>query len=202
MNSLKVIGLTGGLASGKTTVGQSFANFGAVVLDADKIARRALYKNSKYYKQIVVRFGRGIIDQNGTINRGKLAEIAFKNKKEQKALCDLTHPWVFDYVEKKIKTYKNDKDVKLLIIEAALLIESGLYKKMDKIVLVLADESQQLSRAKLTRNMDVKLAEKRMQYQMSSAKKNKYSDYVIDNRGAFENIEEQVKKIIEKILKD
>ncbi|MFH1062080.1 MAG: dephospho-CoA kinase [Candidatus Omnitrophota bacterium] len=201
INKLMVIGLTGGLASGKTTVAKLFAGFGAAVLDADKISHRALFKNSRCYNKIVKRFGRKILNDNGKINRKKLAELAFKNKTEQAALCAIIHPWVFEYIDKKIKLYKKNKELKLLMVEAVLLIESGLYKKMDKIVVVKASPSQQLLRAKLNRNMDEESAKQRMRYQLKLARKIKYADYLIDNQGAFKNTEFQVKKIVVQLLK-
>lgn len=200
LNKLIVIGLTGGLASGKTTTANLFARFGAVVLDADKISHKALFKNSFCYSKIVKRFGRKILENNGKINRKLLAELAFKNKTEQAALCAIIHPWVFEYIDKKIKFYKKNKAIKLLIVEAVLLIESGLYKKMDKVILVKASQRQQILRAKLNRNMDAESAKQRMQYQLNYAQKIKYADYCIDNQGTFKNIEFQVKKIVDKLL--
>ncbi|MBU1088016.1 MAG: dephospho-CoA kinase [Candidatus Omnitrophica bacterium] len=201
-NKLRVIGLTGGLASGKSTVAKMFADLGAVTLDADLIGHKALGQNSPCYEKIKKRFGSKVLDDNGTINRKKLAEVAFKNTKEQKALCAIIHPWVFDYIDKKIIFYHKDKDLKLLIVEAVLLIESGLYRKMDLNIVVKAKQSQQLLRTKLNRNMDGKSAKQRMRYQLKQSEKIRYADYVIDNRGTFKNTESQVKKIAVKLLKN
>ena len=201
-NKLMIIGLTGGIASGKTTVAKLFAGMGAAVLDADKISHKALFKNSRCYNKIVKRFGLDILDAYCEINRKKLAEFGFKNKTGQIALCAIIHPWVFEYIDKKIKLCKKNKDLKLLIVEAVLLIESGLYKKMDKIIVVKVNKSQQLLRAKLARNMDAELAKQRMRYQLKLAQKIKYADYLIDNRGTFKNTESQVKKIVVQLFKD
>ncbi|MBU1045012.1 MAG: dephospho-CoA kinase [Candidatus Omnitrophica bacterium] len=199
-SKLIVIGLTGGLASGKSTAAKMFTAFGAIILDADRIGHKTLAKNSKCFKKIVKRFGNRILDCNGTINRGSLAKVAFKNSANQKALCAIIHPWIFEYIDKKIKLYQKNKDVRLLIVEAVLLIESGLFEKMDKNIVVKSNQAQQLLRAKLNRNMDKEAAKQRMQYQLKLADKIKYADYVIDNRGTFKNTESQVKKIVVKLL--
>ncbi len=200
-NKLKVIGLTGGLASGKSTAAQMFAALGAEILDADKIGHKALAKNSRCYKKIVERFGDKILDCNRKIDRSNLAQIAFKNSANQKALCAIIHPWIFEYIDKKIKFYRKNKNINLLIVEAVLLIESGLHKKMDGIIVVKADKSQQISRVNLNRKMNKNAARQRMRYQLSLVKKIKYADYLIDNRGTFKNTESQVNKLAAELLK-
>jgi len=200
-NKLKVIGLTGGIASGKSTVAEMFFALGAEIIDADKVGHKALAKNSRCYKKIIKYFGDKIVDCNGQIDRAALAQIAFRNTVNQEALCAIIHPWVFEYIDKKIKFYRKNKNIKLLIIEAVLLIESGLHKKMDSIMVVKADKSQQISRARLNREMNENSIKQRMKYQISLAKKIKYADYVIDNQGTFKNTELQVNKFVAKLLK-
>ena len=130
-----------------------------------------------------------------------MAEIAFKNKKNQKALCGFTHPYVFDYVQRKIDKYRKKNDKMILVVEAALLIESGLYKKMDKVILVRAPIERRLERVERFRNMDREKAEQRIKYQLTDERKIKYADYVVDNQHAFKNTEKQVKKIIKELIK-
>jgi dephospho-CoA kinase len=202
MKKIVIIGVTGSLASGKTTVAGMFKKLGAVILDADKIAHRALYRNSPYYKKIVNRFGKSIVDAQGRIIKSALAKIAFKTKASQSDLCCLTHPYVFDYIDKKIKFFSRSKKVKMIVVEAALLIESGLYKKMDTIVVVISEESEQLKRAAVYRGMNELEAKQRMRYQMKLSQKIKYADHVIDNRHTFKHTESQVKKIVKKNLKN
>ncbi len=196
-----VIGLTGGLASGKTRIAKMFAELGAEVLNADAIAHRALYKNTHCYKQVIGKFGKSILNPDDSINRKKLARLAFISDKKQKQLCSIIHPWVFAYIREKIKKTEKNKAVKAVIIEAVLLIESGLYKDMDKILLVMSTAAQQISRAALKRKMTQAQAKQRMRFQFGFAQKSKYADYIIDNRGALKDTEKKVKKIWESILR-
>jgi len=190
-----VIGLTGGIASGKTSIARIFAALGAKVLDADKIAHRALYKNTIPYKQVIWEFGEGILNTDGSINRKRLARMAFVSDKKQQQLCRIIHPWVFEYIRKKIKKAEKNKTVRVIIVEAVLLIESGLYKSMDKILLVKAAVGQQISRAILKRKMTQAQVRQRMNFQLEFTQKSKYADYIIDNRGALKDVKKKVEKI-------
>ncbi len=196
-----IIGLTGGLASGKTRIAKMFADLGAEVLNADSIAHRALYKSTYCYKLIVGKFGKSILNPDKSINRKKLARLAFINKKKQQQLCSIIHPWVFDYIRGKIKKTEKNKAVQAIVVEAVLLIESGLYKEMDKIIVVRATTEQQLLRAVLKRKMTHAQAKQRMRFQLGFAQKSKYADYIIDNRGSLKDTEKKVKKIWKSILR-
>lgn len=196
-----VIGLTGGLASGKTSIARMFAGLGAKILDADLIAHRALYKNTISYQQVVKKFSKRILNADGSINRRKLAFLAFSSDKNQRQLCSIIHPWVFEYIRKKIKKFKKDKTAKVIIIEAVLLIESGFYKDMDQIMLVKSTAGQQIERAVLNRKMTKLQVKRRMNFQLSFAQKRKYADYIINNGGTLKDTGKSVKKIWESIAR-
>ncbi len=197
-----IIGLTGGLASGKTTISKMFAEFGAEVLNVDSIAHRALYKSTRCYKQVIGKFGKSILNPDESINRKKLARLAFISERKQQQLCSIIHPWVFDYIRKKIKKIEKSKTVKAIVIEAVLLIESGLYRDMDKILLVRSTIEQQLSRATLNRKMTHAQAKQRMRFQLGFAQKSRYADYIIDNRGTLKDARKSVEKVWRSILKN
>jgi len=194
MHKPVLIGITGGLASGKSTVMGMFKKLGAQTFDADRIAHWALYRNTYVYKMLVKTFGKSILGPRLAIVRKKLARIAFSNKKNQRELCRLVHPWVFEYIDKKVKKNYRSKNTKVIIIEAVLLIESGLFRKMDATIVVKSNIKQQLARARQSRNMTTEGAKKRMEYQMPLTQKIKYADFVIDNRGTFKNTLVQVKR--------
>ncbi|MCG2712438.1 MAG: dephospho-CoA kinase [Candidatus Omnitrophica bacterium] len=196
-----IIGLTGGLASGKTRIAKMFADLGAQVLHADSIAHRALFKNTYCYKQVIGKFGKSILNADGSINRKKLARLAFSSDKKQQQLCRVIHPWVFAYIREKIEKIEKNKAVKAVIIEAVMLIESGLYKDMDKILVVRSTAAQQISRATLERRMTQAQVKQRMRFQLGFTQKSRYADYIIDNRGALKDTEKKAKKIWELILR-
>jgi len=196
-----VIGITGGIASGKTEVSKMFKRLGARILDADIIAHRALYKTTLCYRKILKIFGRGILNKDGSINRKKLARTAFSSKLKQEKLCAVVHPWVFNYIDKELEKLKRKKEVKAAVIDAVLLIESGLYKKVDVIVLVNSTVSLQLKRAVKKRNITAEDAKKRMSFQLDFAKKKKYADYIVDNCGTLKYTRSQVNKIWKLVFK-
>ncbi|MBI4846426.1 MAG: dephospho-CoA kinase [Candidatus Omnitrophica bacterium] len=190
-----VIGLTGGLASGKTTIAKIFKRYsGVVVLNADTVAHRALYKDSPLFKKIIGAFGKGILSADGAISRKKLAESVFKNKKKYQKLCALIYPWLLDQVERKIALYRNKKKIKAVVVEAAMLIESGLYHQMDIIVVVHLSKTQQLARAIKRGRMSLEQIKKRIKFQMSQEGKNKYADCIIKNNGNLQEAKRQVKE--------
>lgn len=212
-----VVGVTGGLASGKTVVAQMFHRLGAVVLDADKIAHRAIYTHSSCYDKIVRAFGRVILNSNGSINRKKLAAIAFKDKKKQKQLSSIVHPRVIAYIKKKIGEYRKKKTkgpllkrnrkvhphrINVVVVDAALLIESGLYKNMDITIVVRSTRQQQIQRALERGRMSYQQAKQRIRFQLPLHKKIKYADYIIDNQKGLKHTEFQVKAFWDKITQN
>ncbi|MFH1459946.1 MAG: dephospho-CoA kinase [Candidatus Omnitrophota bacterium] len=200
MKNILIVGLTGGIASGKSVVLKMFKKLGAIVYDADRIAHQALFKNSECYKLVLDQFGKEILNSDGSINRKKLAKIAFINKDKQEQLCRIIHPWVFEYLKQKITLYKNSKTKKVIVVDAVLLIESGLYLGMNKIIVVKATKQQQYKRAHKFRTMSPSQVKERMQFQMANPEKIKYADYVVDNRKTLKYTERQVKKIWQEIM--
>ncbi|MCK4994712.1 MAG: dephospho-CoA kinase [Candidatus Omnitrophica bacterium] len=197
-----VIGLTGGLASGKTEIAKMFAALGAKVLNADKIAHRALYRKTIAYKQVIGKFGKGFLNADDSINRKKLAKLIFESDKKQQQLCRIIHPWVFEYIKKRIKKIEKNKAVKAVVVEMVVLIESGFYKHIDKILLVNATTGQQMQRAILRNNMTKVQAKQRMRFQLGFNQKSKYADYIIDNRRTLKDTGKQVEKIWKTILRE
>ena len=189
------VGITGGLASGKTLVAKMFKQRGAVVLDADRIAHRTLYKNGQCYKAIIKVFGKTILNANKSINRKKLAGLAFHNSESQKHLCSIIHPEMLGLIRKKLVKHKRQKKTKISVVDAALLIETGLYKEMDKVILIKSTKQQQIERAVKEKNISLEQVRLRMRFQLPSNKKIKYSDYVIDNQNSITSVRAQVSQI-------
>ncbi|MBU4304212.1 MAG: dephospho-CoA kinase [Candidatus Omnitrophica bacterium] len=190
-----VIGLTGGIASGKTVTAKMFRRRGVRVLNADTIAHRALYKNASCYAAIVRAFGKSILGPGGAISRKRLADIAFAGKENYDLLCSIVYPRLFGDIEKKIKEYRRQKSVKAVVVEAAILIESGFYRRVDVTLLVRAPEK--LCRMRLMKNKRMSLLQviRRMKFQLPLREKNKYADYVIDNSGDLKYTKQQVEML-------
>ncbi len=199
MGKMITIGITGSLASGKTTVANMFLRKGVAVLNADNIAHLALRKNTRAYKALLESFGSDIIVKNGIIDRKKLAAIAFKNKKNQNTLCAIVHPWVCAYIKDKISAYRNSKKVKAVVVEAVLLIEAGLERLMDINIVVRSNLKQQIQRVG-KRGMSPADARKRLRFQMPFCEKIAHADYVIDNRGTFKSAKLQVERILKAVF--
>lgn len=191
------VGITGNLASGKTTVAKMFQRQGAVVLDADRIAHQVIQKKSCGFQKIVRAFGYSILSLDGSISRKKLAEVAFKNKKNQKLLCSIIHPLVLAQIRHKLKELRKRKEKRVVVVDAALLIESGFYQEMDARIVVKATKTKQIARICQNQKLKISDAEKRLKFQLPLIKKIKYADYVIDNRGSLKQTENQVKNIWE-----
>lgn len=198
-----LIGLTGGIASGKSLIAEKLKRLGAYLIDADEIAREMVMPGLPAYQNIVKEFGEGILNPDKTINRKALGAIVFSNPKLRNRLEQITHPGILGEIDKRVLAIK-DKDTKaIIVVDAALLIEVGLYKKMDKVIVVYADEKTQIARLMKRDGLSYNEAKKRISAQMNLNEKKKYADFVIENVEGKEKkeIKDEVKRLF-KIMKD
>lgn len=198
--ALKVIGLTGGIASGKSTVSTLLKNLGAVIIDADEISRKVMKKNTKVFNEVVKYFGDNILDKDGNIDRQKLGQIVFSNVDDLKILNDITHPAIINEIKKNLLILSKKKEP-IVVIDAALLLESGLDNLTDKIWLVKASEETQLKRLMRRDNLDERQAINRIKSQMPLKEKLKYADKIIDNDGNIEYTKKQVDNFWKELTK-
>ena len=171
-----VVGLTGGIATGKTTFSCFFRQLGAHVVSCDELAHRALRKNTQTYRRIVDRFGKDILAAGGRIDRSKLAAVVFKNKAKREALERIVHPFVFDRLRIEIRKARG-----IIIVEIPLLFETGYQKNIDISLLVWCPKREQKRRLKERDGLTAAQIEKRINAQMPLAEKKRRADYVIDN---------------------
>ncbi len=193
---MTLIGLTGGIASGKSTASKIFKKLGAYIIDADVLAREIVEPLKPAWKEIVGNFGKGVLNKDNSINRNRLAEIVFNNKKKRELLNSIVHPEVFKRakeIEREI--VKRDPEA-VIIFDAALLIESGAYKRMDKNIIVYADEDVQIKRLIKRDRLTMAGAIKRIKAQMPLKKKVRFVDYIIDGNKTFSQVARQVKKVL------
>ncbi|MEJ6455895.1 dephospho-CoA kinase [Fusobacterium nucleatum] len=189
-----IIGLTGGIASGKSTVSKYLAEKGFKVYDADKIAKDISEKKS-VQEEIISTFGDKILDRNGNVDRKKLKEIVFENKDKLEKLNGIIHPKVIDFY-KKLKE-KNTNE--MIIFDVPLLFESGLDKICDKILVVISDYEVQLDRIVERDKIDRELASKIVKAQLSNEERIKKADVVIENNSNLEDLFEKVERFCEMI---
>ncbi len=203
------VGLTGGLASGKTSVAQMFASRGAYLLHADKVAHELMAPGQPVYDEVVRQFGECIVSDDGTIDRPKLATLAFEGERVNE-LNAIVHPAVTLRMQEWFAEMSEFDPKGILVFEAALILEAGMGKYFDKLVVVTSNREQKLERfarrvlgASVSNSEDLekalKDAERRLGAQLSESEKVAAADYVIDNSGSLAETERQVNKIFREL---
>jgi dephospho-CoA kinase len=176
-----LVGLTGGIGSGKTLAASFFKELGAYVLDADLICRNLVEPEQPAWKEISENFGKEVFTASGKLDRKKLANIIFKNPQKKRILEGILHPKVFEIEELKYEAIRKEYPNALVIVDAALLIESGNYKKMDKIIVVNLDEKNQIDRIISRSQLSLDEVTTRINNQIPSEEKVRYADFILDN---------------------
>jgi dephospho-CoA kinase len=195
-------GLTGGIASGKSTIARRFATLGCITADADQIVARLYQPGEAGYEALVHTYGSGILLPDGTIDRRKLADIAFVSDESANALNALIHPLVVAEEGRLIAAEEQRRPGdRIVIVEATLLLEAGGRDRYDRIVVVDVDPGTQLSRA-IARGMTPEDAARRIAHQMSREQRLRYADYVIDNSGNLQAAEAETKRVFEALQRD
>jgi len=192
------VGLTGGLACGKTTVALMLASHGAHVNYADQIARDLMQPGEPVYAEVVKHFGEDIVENDGSINRRKLAEKAFGGGRVQE-LNQLVHPAVIERETTWMDQTEAQEPDAIVVIEAALILEAGLHDRFDKIVVVTCTPEQRVQRFAARVKMGMEEArrevERRMAAQLPDAEKIKAADFVIENTGTLAELEQKVEEL-------
>ncbi|TYS19713.1 dephospho-CoA kinase [Rossellomorea vietnamensis] len=180
-----IIGLTGGIASGKSTVSSLLAQKGFTVVDADLAARKVVEPGEPAYLKIVETFGQDILNKEGTLDRAALGNIIFYNEERRKELNGIVHPAVrAEMLAEKEKAFENGKQT--VVMDIPLLFESNLTWMVEKTVVVYVDRDTQLSRLMLRNRLTEEEAEARVNSQMSLDEKRNLADAVLDNRGTID----------------
>jgi dephospho-CoA kinase len=196
---MKVVGLTGGIGTGKSTVSKMIEEIGIPVIDADKISKAIVEKRSPILKKIVEEFGIEVINPDGTLNRKKLGKIVFENAEKREKLNSIMHPAVKRKIVEEISALKKAGN-KICVIDVPLLIESGFTDLVHKLIVVYANESIQVKRIIERDNLTEDEAMKRIKSQMPFEEKRKYADYILDNSKSMEFTKEQLINILRDIM--
>jgi dephospho-CoA kinase len=191
-----VVGLTGGIASGKTTVSQMFADLGIPVVDADDLAREVVEPGTPGLRQIVEEFGEDVLDEAGQLDRKKVADLVFGDDEARETLNAILHPRIGAAGAEHVAKY-DDHPAPYVIYEAALLVETGAHKAFPALVVVSADESVQRLRLIARDGFSVSEANARIESQLPLADKIAYADFVVTNNGDLESTRRQVQEVHE-----
>lgn len=196
-----VIGLTGGIATGKSTVSTILESAGAVIIDADRIAREAVKKGRPAHRAIVENFGKNVLLSDGEINRSELGDIIFNDPRKKRLLNSIVHPHVRKEQDRQLKHIEKTNPKTIVILDIPLLIESKLYRDLSEVVVVYAPEHIQIKRLIQRDGISEADALARVRSQMPIEEKKDKATIVIDNSGSRENTRMQTLKIFQR-LKD
>lgn len=199
------VGLTGGIAAGKSVVGEMFVALGAHLVQADRIAHTLMQPGQAVYNEVVRHFGRDILNRDGSVNRGKLAEVAFgtggdgKRASRINELNRIVHPAVIRSQDDWMNAIGQQDPRSIAMVEAALILEAGAGDRFDKLIVVTCSEEQRAIRFAARQKIDLEAARKevarRMAAQFPDEEKIKAADFVIDNSGSLERTREQVGRV-------
>lgn len=200
MRRFLLVGLTGSIATGKSTVSRMFAHLGARVLDADLLAREVVMPGQPAYLKIVEEFGQGVVQDDGTLDRKALGAIVFAEPARRKRLEEITHPAIAARQQRILSVLDEEAFEGIVIWDVALLFETGGVARMDRVVVVATDPETELARLMSRDGIAEADARARIASQMPVAEKAKRAHYVIDNSGDRVHTERQVKVVYEALL--
>lgn len=193
---MRVIGLTGGIGTGKSTASEYLRKQGFSIIDADRISREIVEPGTLLLKELEKNFGSGIIKDDGTLDRKALAAIVFSDKEKKSRLDGLMHGHILDEIERKISESQSGEG-RGIIVDAPLLFETGLEKKCDQIWLITADEKLRILRVCERDGMDPEEVRARIQNQMADEEKKERAHRIVDNSGSKEALLAQLAELIE-----
>jgi dephospho-CoA kinase len=191
------VGLTGSIAVGKSFVLSVLAELGGYVIDADEIAREVVQPGTKGLKAVCDAFGEGVVNNDGTLNRTQLGSIVFADEAKRMQLNNLLHPLIIAAQDDRIRELQQHDPDGIVIIDAALMIESGGFRRLDKLIVVHCRPELQLQRLMSRDGLSREAAEQRINSQMPQEQKKKYADFLIDTSVDFDSTRTQVKAVYE-----
>ena len=187
-----LVGLTGGMGSGKSLAASYFKTLGAQMIDADRISRELVAPGKPAWKEIIEEFGSNVLNPDQTLNRKQIAAIVFNDESKRKKLEDIIHPRVIVEEHRLYEKYQQENSRVLAVIDSALLIESGNYKNVDKVVVVQCGKEEQIRRVMERDGTARSEVEKRLNSQMPLEEKVVFGDYILRNDDTRESLKSQV----------
>jgi len=202
MKKFLLVGLTGSIATGKSTVSEMFRRLGCEVIDADLLAREVVAPGEPALAEIAEEFGRDVLQPDGALDRKKLGAIVFGDAARRKRLEQITHPAIATRFQRRLAELEARGFDGIVLWDAPVMIESGGYKSMEKLVVVATDEATQAARLCARDAIEALEADRKIKSQMPVAEKAKLADYVIDNAGDRAATERQVREVHAALLRD
>lgn len=193
------VGLTGGIATGKSTVGMMFVELGCHLIDADRVTHQLFEPGQPIHTAVVQAFGSEILAADGTIDRSVLGEIVFKDPEARSKLNGLVHPAVIQSQQEWLQEIEKSDPQGIAIVDAALMIEVGTYKSYDRVIVVTCSPEEQRRRLRARTGLSEEQIDDRIRSQMPMDEKVKYADYVIDTSGRIDATRRQVEEINSKL---
>jgi dephospho-CoA kinase len=197
-----LVGLTGGIATGKSSVSEILRSLGCEIIDADLLARDVVEPGQPALAQIVTEFGRDVVTATGALDRKRLGAIVFANPERRRRLEAITHPAIRDRFLARLDELAEKGFVGIAVFDAPVMIESGNYKNMDRLVVVVTDDATQMARLGGRDGTDDAENRRKVASQMPLAEKAKLADYVIDNSGSREATAEQVRRVFAALMSE
>lgn len=194
---MMLVGLTGGVATGKSTVAKMFRRRGAIVIDADELARDVVQPGKPAWREIVMAFGKGILHPDCTIDRHALGAIVFHDKKNLRRLERIIHPRVAREQAKLVKRAEKKDPQAVVIYDVPLLFEVGIDKRVDRIIVVTADRETQITRLRKRNGLSRSEALRRIRNQLPLAKKRRLANYILDGTRDRKRLAKEVFKVLE-----
>jgi dephospho-CoA kinase len=196
-----IVGLTGGVASGKTAVSQVLKEEGAYIIDADQIARELVLPHKPAWSELIRAFGQEILQEDGSIQRKKLADKVFADPKQRKLLNQILHPRIKEEMDRRAKEIGEKYPEAIVVIDAPLIIELGDHRKMDKLIVVTSTQTQQIERLKDRDGTNPEEALRIVSSQMPLKEKLKFADYLIRNEGSMEETKKRAREVYQELKK-
>jgi len=193
------VGLTGSIAVGKSFVGSVFVELGCHLLDADKTAREVVKPGTEGLKLIVDEFGPEVLQADGTLDRKAVGAIIFANPEKRQRLNAILHPRIIERQDEMLHRWEEKDAHGIGIVDAALMIESGGYRRFDKVIVVHCRPEVQLERLMLRQGLSLEEARTRIDSQMPQAEKQKFADYLIDTSDGFELTRKRTKEVYDQL---
>jgi len=197
-----VIGVTGGVGTGKSTVAKMFKELGAVVLDADALAHEAMEPKRLAWRQIVKRFGERVLNDDQTINRKSVGETVFADPVKRRQLEGILHPQVLRRIKQRLHRWRRQRRVRAVVLDVPLLLEVGAHELVDVVVVVTAPAAQQRERLARKHGWSEEDIERRKDAQWALSAKEALADYVVDNADGLERTRTQVRQIWKQAVRD